>query len=141
MERIDISKHTKEIDNFFVKNKDYLNSCIYLYGGVTERPLKIRINEHVNKHEPDVCDASWTFYQVINAITITNTYTIPLWRDAIKRIENYLINKLGNEYFAKCQNKKNGRVMAQLGGRGAQPNYGDKIEVYLFFKPTPAIFF
>jgi len=124
------SYYKNEIDNF-LNNNDYSDK--YVYGGSTEKTSIKRKNEHIRDKDPEECNSNWKIKK-ITSLNITDELTITQYEKLVKKIENYLINKLYEKYYLNCKNAmKLNNKPKQTGGNGITVNQNDNIIFYIFY--------
>ena len=122
----EIDKPLNEFYKKYVINKK--KEVKRVYGGITERDILIRGNEHIE-------EGKWKIGEVKEIEISEKKLSLNEWKTLIKLLENRLITQLDKKFSEKCVNaRENSGKIIQTGGRGVKINNGDKIKFYVMYE-------
>jgi hypothetical protein len=99
--------YKRQIDEFIHLNKFPKTDIKYIYGGVTKQTLSERKEQHIRDEKPLKCNDNWLIHKIIPlTVKIEDISKKEEYKDLIKKVENYLINKLDENYDIKCVNAR-----------------------------------
>jgi len=109
----------------------------YIYGGVTENDIEIRMKQHIDNKQPKQCKKGIWAIEKFSFITIKKEGQTEKYKKNIGKIEQHLIDELDKFYGKKCVNDRNeDGTVGQRGGAGVTDlsiNVGDTDIFYIFY--------
>lgn len=133
------SSHKRNIDNYLA---EFDKDVKFIYGGAAIESIEERKKTHISNRDFN-CNSTWIISESITTIPIENKNVnnkdteLEKYKIFVSKVEQYLIDKLGQKYDIVCRNDRNDDGnMAQRGGAGITPilKFGDSVKIYIFYK-------